>query len=367
MRLAVPAVCLLFACSAEAPGQDLRAGQGLADGDNGNDDNSTDPLIIESRVCATGSTTPGIDVSYHNTSINWSSVKAAGYKFAFVRVSDGNTFHDPKLATYFAGAKAAGLVRGAYQFFRPAEDVASQADIMINAIGTYQPGDLPPVIDVEVTGGRSASQVASSVRTWVDRVHNALGVTPIVYTGPSFWRDTLGSPSSFSDNPLWIAHYTTLCPEVPCPWSKWTFWQTKDTGSVSGVSGDVDLDKFNGSYDDLVAFANGMVTMPPPGNCPSATMNTDEPNGTCVQAASDSKWYQCNNGTWTAITSTSGCTTTFAWCQSATLGRAVAPRTCVQAASDSQWYQCDGHGWVQPVNTSTQSGPAGMCSASFPH
>jgi GH25 family lysozyme M1 (1,4-beta-N-acetylmuramidase) len=359
-------MCLLFACSAEAPGQDLQSGQGLPDGDKGGDD-SSDPLIIESRVCATGQTTLGIDVSYYDGTINWSSVLNAGYKFAFIRVSDGTGFHDPKFTTNWANAKAAGVVRGVYQFFRPAESVTAQADLLINAIGSYTAGDLPPVIDVEVSGGLSASGVASAVSTWVNRVKNALGVTPIVYTGPSFWRDSVGSPSSFASNPLWIAHYTSLCPDVPGPWSQWTFWQNTDTGHVSGISGDVDLDKFNGSYADLLAFTNGMVTMPPPGNCPSATMNASEPSGTCVQAASDSKWYQCENGAWNAITSTSGCTTTFAWCQSATLGKAVAPRTCVQAASDSQWYQCDGHGWVQPVDTAAQSGPAGMCSASFPH
>src|SRR5262249_56064122 len=124
-----------------------------------------------------------------------------------------------------------------------------------------------------------------------------------------------------------------------------------ETGSVSGISGNVDLDKFNGSYDALLAFAGGMSQPPPPpGSCASATMNTDEPSGSCVQAASDQKWYQCNDGAWTAITSTAGCTTTFAWCQSATLGRAVAPRSCVQASSDNQWYQCHPHTLVHPLH-----------------
>jgi len=59
-----------------------------------------------------------------------------------------------------AGAKAAGVIRGAYQFFRPAQNVTAQADMMIAAVGTIGPGDLPPVLDVEATGGLSPSSVA---------------------------------------------------------------------------------------------------------------------------------------------------------------------------------------------------------------
>jgi hypothetical protein len=95
-------------------------------------------------------------------------------------------------------------------------------------------------------------------------------------------------------------------------------------------------------------------------------MGADEPAGTCVQAAADQKWYQCEAGSWIAISSTSGCATTYGWCQSATLGRAVPPRTCVQAASDDTWYQCDGTHWASPVDSSAGTGPAGACSHEYP-
>ena len=50
------------------------------------------------------------------------------------------------------------------------------------------------------------------------------------------------------------------------------------------------------------------------------------------------------------------------WRDSATLGEEVAPRTCVQAASNSVWYQCNGQSWVKPVDAATGSGPIGACS-----
>jgi len=350
------------------PADDSKSGAGL-----GADLDSSGPnpeIGIRARVCASGTTTKGVDVSYHNGTINWSQVKNAGYEFAFVRISDGTGFHDPQFATNYAGAKAAGLVRGIYQFFRPTQNVAAQADMVIAAFGTRQPGDLPPVIDVEADGGLAPSTVAARVRTWVDRVKAATGVDPIVYTGKFFWRDEVGGPTSFANNPLWIAAYTTLCPDLTAPWDAWAFWQFTDTGSVPGITGGIDVDRFNGSLDELHALANGTGGGGGggggSGTCSSATMAEDLPEGVCVQAASDAKWYQCDGTGWVQQASTAGCTATFAWCASATLGRSVPPRTCVQAASDHLWYQCDGDSWAPSVDPSAETGPAGACSHMYP-
>ncbi|MEO8701125.1 MAG: GH25 family lysozyme, partial [Kofleriaceae bacterium] len=362
-------ILILSSCvgdAADEPGDggDSKTGDGLSVFDKGE---SGEENNLRARVCAAGTTTFGIDVSYFQGVINWTSVKADGVRFAFIRVSDGIGFRDPKFATNWTGSKSAGVIRGAYQFFRPTQDVIAQADLMISSLGgSYTPGDLPPVIDVEADGGLAPATVAARVRTWVDRVKSRLGVDPIVYTGKYFWRDEVGSPASFAGNPLWIAQYTSLCPDLPPPWATWTFWQNSDSGHVAGISGNVDINKFNGSQAALVAFAGG-TTMPPPPppptSCNSATLDRDVPMGTCVQAASDGKWYGCNSGVWTLRSSPAGCADAFAWCSSATLGHTVPPRTCVEAASDHIWYQCNGKTWVDPVNTATGTGPAGSCSS----
>src|SRR5262249_37986184 len=151
--------------------------------------------ISAKRVCASGPTVKGIDVSYYNGSINWTSVASAGYGFAIVRVSDGANFQDPKFTEYYAGAQGAGLVRGAYQYFRPNQSTTRQATLMTSAVGKLGPGDLPPILDVEATGGLGASSVAAHIRAWVDAVKAATGVDPIVYTGKYFWRDQVGGPT----------------------------------------------------------------------------------------------------------------------------------------------------------------------------
>ena len=234
---------------------DARAGQHLGDDDLNGTPGQNDPLAA--RICANGPTVKGIDVSYYQGTVDWAAAKADGVEFAFIRLSDGEVFRDPKFALNWTNAKAAGVLRGAYQFFRPAQDVAVQADMMIKAIGTYQTGDLPPVIDVEADGGLAPATVASKVRQWVDLVKAGTGVAPIIYTGKYFWRDEVGGPRTFETNSLWIAQYTSLCPDLPAPWTRWTFWQSSDKGRVAGIKGAVDLDKFNGTSEQLRAFVMG--------------------------------------------------------------------------------------------------------------
>lgn len=208
-----------------------------------------DAEAVLAPTCGDGPSTPGIDVSYHQDTIQWPRVRKAGIRFAFIRVSDGTTFEDPLFRKNWDGAKAARIARGAYQFFRPEESAIAQADLLIAAL-SRDPGELPPAIDVEVSGGRSRTQVATAIRVWVDRVRARLGVEPIVYTSPSLWRDLTGN-ADLSTQPLWIAHYDTDCPRVPPEWSEWTFWQYSKSGTVPGIRGPVDLDVLNGDVGAL--------------------------------------------------------------------------------------------------------------------
>jgi lysozyme len=206
-------------------------------------------------VCPAGSTVQGVDVSQYQGTVNWSSVKSSGVVFAYARVSDGQ-YLDTQFNTNYAAMKTAGLFRGAYQFFEPAEDPTAQANIMINAIGYLQPGDLPPQLDVEVTGGQSAATIIAHIQTWVNAVQSGTGRVPIIYTAASFWNGSAGASSAFSTNPLWVANWNVTCPTLPTAWSNWLIWQYSDSGSVSGISGPVDLDEFNGSLADLDIMAN---------------------------------------------------------------------------------------------------------------
>src|SRR5437868_2924412 len=88
----------------------------------------------EVTVCAGSNVLQGIDVSYYQGSINWSSVKSAGKSFAIIRVSDGTGFNDPKFETNWSGSKAAKVVHGTYQFFRPGTSATAQANLVISKL-----------------------------------------------------------------------------------------------------------------------------------------------------------------------------------------------------------------------------------------
>lgn len=208
-------------------------------------------------VCGSGPTVKGIDVSHYQGTIDWTKVKADGVQFAFIRVSDGLGTLDSKFDANWAQSRAKGILHGAYQYFRPAQDPIAQADLLLSKIGTLKPDDLPPVIDVESDGGLTPAQVAAKVDIWIERVTAAIGKRPIVYTGFYFWRDQVGAPDQ-TTSPLWHAQYSTVaCPNIAPPWQDWAFWQYTSTGSVSGITGNVDVNRFNGTRTELEALLMG--------------------------------------------------------------------------------------------------------------
>jgi lysozyme len=218
-------------------------------------------------ACSMGTTTRGIDVSAWQATIDWNRVAASGVEFAFIRVSDGTHSIDSRFSQNWSGAHSAGVLRGAYQFFRAGQDVSAQANIMINALRA-DGGELAPVIDVEADSiqGRSSAQVVAEVEQWIQLVGAATGTTPIIYTGTYV---TGSSSPMYASSPLWEAAYfldytSSHCPRINDNWDAWTFWQYSDRGHVPGISGNVDMDVFNGTTEQLVAFAGGHAPMPPP-------------------------------------------------------------------------------------------------------
>jgi GH25 family lysozyme M1 (1,4-beta-N-acetylmuramidase) len=218
-------------------------------------------------VCADGTTVDGIDVSRYQGTINWDAVASSGIAFAIIKSTQSTNHVDPNFAANWSGAGDAGIVRGAYHFFCPEVDGRAQANHMLDTIGTLGPGDLPPALDVEVCPtevcgsscdwvGLSCATIQGNIQAWVDRIVEVTGLTPMVYTNVGTWEGSVCS-GDFSDLHLWVANWGVGCPSVPSPWSDWVFWQTSATGSVSGISGAVDLDVFNGTLDALWDFAEG--------------------------------------------------------------------------------------------------------------
>lgn len=196
----------------------------------------------------------GIDVSHWQGTINWSSVSRTSVDFALAKATQGRTYNDPTYRTNRAGAKAAGIRFGAYHYASPdlsTNDAIAEADHYVNVAG-LRAGNLIPALDLESTGGLTSSQLISWTKTWVRRVYARTGSKPMIYTSPNFWRYRMANTTWFANNGyrVWIAHWNVSSPTVPAyDWSgrSWSVWQYTSCGSVSGIGGCVDVDRFNGS------------------------------------------------------------------------------------------------------------------------
>lgn len=214
-----------------------------------------DSVEADVITCATGSTIKGVDVSHFDGTVNWAAARRDGVTFAIIKATEGTTFVDNHFATNWTNTRANGIVHGAYHFFRPKSDPVAQADFFVNVAGSPKSGDLPPVIDLEVTDGLTAAQVAAGARTFLQRVQQKTGRVPMIYTSVRVFNSLLGGPPGFNPYPLWVANWNVRCPNIPNPpWTRWTFWQSSATGTVAGFGDPVDVDSFNGTFADLMAF-----------------------------------------------------------------------------------------------------------------
>ncbi|MBK9927335.1 MAG: LysM peptidoglycan-binding domain-containing protein [Anaerolineales bacterium] len=215
-------------------------------------------------------TVPGIDVSYWDSGIDWPKVRATGQRFMVAKATEGDFYADPTFPTNWSGAKAAGLLRGAYHFFRCNVDAKKQAKKFIDYVKAVKDnGELPPVLDLESNDGQTKDKVIARAKIWLDEVENAFGRKPIIYSGQYFLQDYFseaggGPPKWAKDYPLWLAQYPNTYvdgqkPFLPRGWFIWTFWQYSEKGSVNGINANVDMNVFNGTLEELYRFAGAQI------------------------------------------------------------------------------------------------------------
>ena len=229
-------------------------------------------LATALAVCAcavpaqAGTRAIGIDVSRFQKTIIWPSVAGAGVRFAFVQASRGSGLDctvkpeecgaDPYFAINRTGAEAVGIRVGAYHraFATGATleaaraDAVAESDVFLAAVGSLQSGELIPVLDVETPfTGMSSTTLNAWIRVWVKRVGRRLGRKPMIYTNATSWAAT-GNTMEFARAryPLWVAQWGVGKPSVPAGnWAGhgYSVWQYTSSGSVSGITGRVDMDK----------------------------------------------------------------------------------------------------------------------------
>lgn len=194
-----------------------------------------------------GVQTFGLDLSHYQGEVRWAEVAQSSRRvhYVFLRASMGRDGIDQQFQRNWTEAGRYGLLRGAYHYFRPNEDPAEQFANFKAAV-VLQPGDLPPVLDVEELGENSPDQLRKAVGVWVRLAEEHYGVKPVLYSGRNFYREYL--EGHFPDCPLWIAAYSGKKRLKSIPWS---FHQFTERAMVSGIDGFVDGNDFNGDLEVL--------------------------------------------------------------------------------------------------------------------
>ena len=195
----------------------------------------------------------GIDVSYFQGDVDWKRVGKAGIRFAYIKVTEGGDRFDPKFSDNWAGAKKAGVARGAYHMMYWCSSAREQASWFL----AHLPDDsdtLPPVLDLEWNGHsktcphKIARKAAlAKIKVMLDAMEAHTGKRPIIYTDPKFHHDVL--EGEFTNYQFWLRSVAAK-PAAKYRGRDWTFWQFTTTGRVPGVSGAVDRNTYNGTPAD---------------------------------------------------------------------------------------------------------------------
>lgn len=200
----------------------------------------------------------GIDVSSHQGLIDWAKVKAAGIKFAIIRAGYGKyeSQVDSRFEQNAFGALSAGLHVGVYWFSYATtpDEAREEAKLCADTIAPYKGKfDFPVYFDYEYDSERySEERGVTPTRELREALAQAFceeieahGWRAGVYTNNDYlksrWRLEV-----LKHWEIWLADYTGG-PDVSCGMQ-----QTSSTGTVDGISGNVDMDTAFVDYPALI-------------------------------------------------------------------------------------------------------------------
>jgi lysozyme len=185
----------------------------------------------------------GIDVSHHQGVIDWAKVKASGQAFVFIKATEGADFRDTRFAENWQGARAAGMVTGAYHFFTFCSPGLAQAENFL-AVAPLDTPALPLSVDVEFTGNcvgwESVAAIRRELVAFVEYVRSRAGHVPLLYTTEEVRAELV--PTALHPQRLWLRSLWGQ----PSDSIEWQFWQYSDSGNVVGITNSVDLNVFAG-------------------------------------------------------------------------------------------------------------------------
>ena len=198
----------------------------------------------------------GVDVSVYQGNIDWNKAKADGIEFAVIRAGYGKyvSQKDKYFDQNMKNAKAAGLPCGVYWFsyaLTP-EDAIKEADACYEVIKNYKL-EYPVSFDMETESQMKLPKetVAQIIEAFCGRMES-YGYYTTLYTYASFLNYKV-EDRIFDKYDIWVAHYNTSKPAFN---RNYGLWQYSCTGSVWGITGNVDRDYVYLDYERIIKNAH---------------------------------------------------------------------------------------------------------------
>lgn len=185
----------------------------------------------------------GIDVSSHQSDIDWAKVKASGVEFAVIRATFGSNASgiDKKFSANVEGCAQNGLPYGLYHYSYAvtAAEAEAEAEHFLAVAAAAKPA-LPVFFDFE-EGAQLALAPAEQldvVEAFLDKVA-AAGYSVGLYASKSSLVRLLNADSARVEKyKVWLAQWNTK----PTYSGRFDLWQRSSTGTVDGIPAKVDLD-----------------------------------------------------------------------------------------------------------------------------
>lgn len=222
----------------------------------------------------------GLDVSEFQGEVDWEKVKAAGYQFAMIRAGYGYNTVDRQFHRNASECNRIGLPIGVYWFcYALTPEIAAQeAEGCLNTISACRL-DYPVCYDIEQASvdyakGQGVTVTPALAKQLVQSFCNKIeknGYFAMFYTNRNFLDTYIGAAMT-TRYAYWYARYTDTYDGTDCG-----IWQYSSTGSIPGISGNVDLDIGYKDYPTIIRAAglnhlsgSSPVPSPSPSPAPSA-------------------------------------------------------------------------------------------------
>ena len=154
----------------------------------------------------------GIDVSRWQGSINWDAVAINERKVLFsgIRATISWGYVDSWFNRNWTEAKRVGIARAAYHVLYPGVSAKRQMDNFLKVVGDDL-GELPLVLDVELSHNKSTSEITNSILQCASIIEAKTDRKPIIYSRASFidkYVTGTRSPGAWLNQfDWWLAHY----------------------------------------------------------------------------------------------------------------------------------------------------------------